>query len=57
MSKYPPFLAELAEFDMGLWACAVFVALVLGLSIIFIVIDQAWRALRYWFKWRKGNVR
>ncbi|WP_313257005.1 MULTISPECIES: hypothetical protein [Stenotrophomonas] len=56
MSRYPSF-AELAEFDMGLWACAVFLALWLGLSIIFIVIDQARRALRYWFKWRKGNVR
>ncbi|WP_414547068.1 hypothetical protein [Stenotrophomonas forensis] len=56
MSRYPSF-AELAEFDMGLVAVAAFVALVLGLAIISIVIEQAWLALRYWFKRRKGNVR
>ncbi len=56
MSRYPSF-AELAEFDMGLAVVAAFVALVLGLAIISIVIEQAWLALRYWFKRRKGNVR
>ncbi|MDT9580607.1 hypothetical protein RS982_04720 [Stenotrophomonas indicatrix] len=55
MTTLPPFLVELAEFDMGLWALAVFGALWLALSIIFIVIDQACRALRYLFKRRKGN--
>lgn len=56
MSRYPSF-AELAEFDMGLAAVTAFVALVVGLAIILIVIEQAWLALRYWFKRRKGNVR
>ncbi|MGB5786634.1 MAG: hypothetical protein WBH11_14725 [Stenotrophomonas geniculata] len=56
MSRYPSF-AELAEFDMGLAALAAFVALALGLAIISIVIEQAWLALRHWFKRRKGDVR
>ncbi|HDS0946860.1 TPA: hypothetical protein QDZ11_000947 [Stenotrophomonas maltophilia] len=55
MSTHPPFFTELAEFDMGLWACAVFVSLVLGLAIISIVIKQAWLALRRLFKDRKGG--
>lgn len=56
MSRYPSF-AELAEFDMGLAALTAFVALVLGLAIISIVIEQAWLALRRLFKDRKGGVR
>ena len=56
MSRYPSF-AELAEFDMGLAGVAAFVALVLGLAIISIVIEQAWLELRRWFKDRKGGVR
>lgn len=53
----PPFFAELAELDMGLWACAVVLTLAFGVALISIVIEQAWRAIRYCFKWRKGNVR
>ncbi len=56
MSRYPSF-AELAQFDMGLAALALFVALVLGTAIISIVIEQAWLAFRHFFKRRKGNVR
>ncbi|MDH1272444.1 hypothetical protein [Stenotrophomonas sp. GD03937] len=56
MSRYPSF-AELAQFDMGLVAIVFFMSLVLGTAIISIVIEQAWLALRYWFKRRKGNVR
>ncbi|HEL4114869.1 TPA: hypothetical protein UM349_000062 [Stenotrophomonas maltophilia] len=37
MSRYTLF-AELAEFNMGLTACAVFLALVLGGAIVSIVI-------------------
>lgn len=55
MSRFPSF-AELAEFDMGLAGLAAFVALVLGAAIISIVIEQAWLALRHWFKRRKGDV-
>ncbi len=55
MSTHPPIFTELAEFDMGLWACAVFVALVLGLAIISIVIQQAWLALRCLLKLWKGG--
>lgn len=52
MSRYPSF-AELAEFDMGLTACAVLIALVLGGAIVSIVIEQAWLALRcLWKLWR-----
>ena len=54
MSRYPPF-AELAEFDMGLTACAVFLALVLGGAIVSIVIEQAWLALRR--LWKLGKDR
>ncbi|EPG2134387.1 TPA: hypothetical protein UMZ04_000700 [Stenotrophomonas maltophilia] len=54
MSRYPSF-AELAELDMGLTACAVFVALVLGVAIVSIVIEQAWLALRR--LWKLGKDR
>ncbi|HDS1524380.1 TPA: hypothetical protein QEL67_001582 [Stenotrophomonas maltophilia] len=45
MSRYPSF-AELAEVDMGLTACAALIALVLGVAIVSIVVEQAWLALR-----------
>ncbi|MDV9044001.1 hypothetical protein [Stenotrophomonas sp. RAC2] len=52
MSRYPSF-AELAEFDMGLAAVAVFVSLVVGGAIVSIVIEQAWLALRrLWNLWK-----
>ncbi|WP_329892982.1 hypothetical protein [Stenotrophomonas sp. SMYL20] len=54
MSRYPSF-AELAEFDMGLTACAVFLALALGGAIVSIVIEQAWLALRRLWKLRKDR--
>ncbi|WP_414498220.1 hypothetical protein [Stenotrophomonas maltophilia] len=54
MSRFPSF-AELAEFDMGLTACAVFLALVLGGAIVSIVIEQAWLALRRLWKLRKDR--
>jgi len=54
MSRYPSF-AELAEFDMGLTACAVFLALVLGGAIVSIVIEQAWLALRRLWNLRKDR--
>lgn len=54
MSRYPSF-AELAEFDMGLTACAVFLALVFGGAIVSIVIEQAWLALRRLWKLRKDR--
>lgn len=52
MSRYPSF-AELAEFDMGLAALAVFVSLVAGGAIVSIVIEQAWLGLRRLWKLRK----
>ncbi|HHA2467684.1 TPA: hypothetical protein ACOENV_001409 [Stenotrophomonas maltophilia] len=55
MNRYPSF-AELAEFDMGLTACAVFLALVLGGAIVSIVIEQAWLGLRRLWKLRKGET-
>lgn len=54
MSRYPSF-AELAESDMGLTACAVFVALVLGVAVVSIVIEQAWLALRRLWNLRKDR--
>ncbi|HIB8541749.1 hypothetical protein [Stenotrophomonas maltophilia] len=54
MSRYPSF-AELAEFDIGLTACAVFVALVLGVAVVSIVIEQAWLALRRLWNLRKDR--
>jgi len=54
MSRYPSF-AELAELDMGLTACVVLVALVLGVAVVSIVIEQAWLALRRLWKLSKGR--
>lgn len=55
MSRYPS-LAELAEFDMGLEAVAVFLSLVVGGAIVSIVIEQAWLALRRLWKLRKDRT-
>jgi hypothetical protein len=54
MSRYPSF-AELAQLDMGLTACAVFVALVLGAAVVSIVIEQAWLGLRRLWNLRKDR--
>lgn len=56
MSRFPSF-SELVEFDMGLAGCAALIAVWLGVALLSIVIEQAWLALRHWFKRRKGNVR
>ncbi|MBH1506239.1 MULTISPECIES: hypothetical protein [Stenotrophomonas] len=55
MSRYPSF-AELAEFDMGLAAVAVFLALVVGGAIVSIVIEQAWLGLRRLWNLRKDRT-
>ncbi|HHA2630655.1 TPA: hypothetical protein ACOEOK_002123 [Stenotrophomonas maltophilia] len=54
MSRYPSF-AALAELDMGLTACVVLVALVLGVAVVSIVIEQAWLALRRLWNLRKDR--
>ncbi|HFK1824903.1 TPA: hypothetical protein ACGW3G_000949 [Stenotrophomonas maltophilia] len=54
MSRYPSF-AELAEFDMGLAACAALIIVWLGVALLSIVIEQAWLALRR--LWRLGKDR
>lgn len=54
MSRYPSF-AELAEFDMGLAAVAVFLSLVVGGAIVSIVIEQAWLGLRRLWTLRKDR--
>jgi len=45
MSRFPSF-AELAEFDMGLAACAALIAVWLAAAWLSIVIEQAWLGLR-----------
>jgi len=49
------FAAELAEADMGLYACAVLIVVSLGGAIASIVIEQAWLALRRLWKLRKDR--
>ncbi|HGM6930675.1 TPA: hypothetical protein ACXM51_000554 [Stenotrophomonas maltophilia] len=52
MSRYPSF-AELAEFDIGLAACAALIAVWVGGALVSIVIEQAWLALRrLWNLWK-----
>lgn len=47
------FAAELAETDMGLFACAVLIVVCLGGAIASIVIEQAWLGLhRLWKLWK-----
>jgi len=53
VSRFPPF-AELAEFDMGLAACAALIAVWLGVALLSIVIEQAWLGLRRLWKLSKG---
>ncbi|WP_432048943.1 hypothetical protein [Streptomyces asiaticus] len=48
--------AELAEFDMGLAACAALIAVWLGAALVSIVIEQAWLALRRLWKLRKDRT-
>ncbi|WP_161802493.1 hypothetical protein [Stenotrophomonas maltophilia] len=51
-----PFAAELAETDMGLFACAVLIVVWLGGAMASIVIEQAWLALRRLWKLWKGRT-
>ncbi|MDG2509295.1 hypothetical protein [Stenotrophomonas maltophilia] len=46
--------AEFAEFDMGLFGCALLVGLVVLLAVISIVIEEAWLVLRRLWKLAKG---
>lgn len=55
MSRFPSF-AELADFDMGLAACAAFIAAWLGAALLSIVIEQAWLGLRRLWKLGKGRA-
>ncbi|WP_448141056.1 hypothetical protein [Stenotrophomonas sepilia] len=54
MSRFSSF-AELAEFDMGLAACAALIAVWLGMALLSIVIEQAWLGLRR--LWKIGKDR
>nr|WP_312392356.1 hypothetical protein [Stenotrophomonas geniculata] len=54
MSRFPSF-AELAEFDMGLAACAALITVWLGAALLSILIEQAWLALRRLWKLSKGR--
>lgn len=51
-----PFAAELAETDMGLFACAALIVVSLGAAMASIVIEQAWLALRRLWKLWKGRT-
>ncbi|MBN5028332.1 hypothetical protein JY419_02680 [Stenotrophomonas maltophilia] len=55
MSRYSSF-AELAEFDMGLAACAALMTVWLAGALLSIVIEQAWLALRRLWKLWKGRT-
>ncbi|WP_329913001.1 hypothetical protein [Stenotrophomonas sp. SMYL82] len=47
------FAVELAETDMGLFACAVVIVVCLGGAIASIVIEQAWLGIsRLWKLWK-----
>lgn len=48
--------AELAEADMGLFACAVLIVACLGSAIASIVIEQSWLAIRRLWKLWKGRA-
>lgn len=50
------FAAELAEADMGLFACAVLIVVCLGGAIASIVIEQAWLGIRRLWKLWKGRA-
>lgn len=54
MSRFPSF-AELADFDMGLAACAALIAVCMGAALLSIVIEQAWLGLRR--LWKLGKDR
>ncbi|ELC7320572.1 TPA: hypothetical protein UMT99_001001 [Stenotrophomonas maltophilia] len=55
MSRFPSF-AELAELDMGLFACAALIVVSLGAAMASIVIERAWLALRRLWKLWKGRT-
>lgn len=47
---------ELAESDMGLFACAALLVAVFGAAIVSIVIEQAWLGIRRLCKAWKGRA-
>ncbi|HEL4829536.1 hypothetical protein ROW33_12880 [Stenotrophomonas maltophilia] len=49
------FAAELAQTDMGLFACAVLIVVCLGGAIASIVIEQAWLGIRRLWNLRKDR--
>ncbi|WP_164240832.1 hypothetical protein [Stenotrophomonas maltophilia] len=51
-----PFAAELAEIDMGLFACAALIVVSLGAAMALIVIERVWLALRRLSKLWKGRA-
>lgn len=50
------FATQLAETDMGLFACAVLIVVCLGGAIASIVIEQAWLGIRRLWKLWKGRA-
>ncbi|MFV1847582.1 hypothetical protein ACNJRW_15455 [Stenotrophomonas maltophilia] len=50
------FAAELAEADMGLFACAALIVVWLGSAIASIVIEQSWLGIRRLWKLWKGRA-
>ncbi|HFJ9781872.1 hypothetical protein [Stenotrophomonas maltophilia] len=50
------FAAELAETDMGFFACAVLIVVCLGVAMASIVIEQAWFGIRRLWKLWKGRT-
>lgn len=49
------FAAELAQTDMGLFACAVLIVVCLGGAIASMVIEQAWLGIRRLWNLRKDR--
>ncbi len=47
---------ELAESDMGLFACGALLVVVLGTAIVSIVIERAWLEIWRLLKLRKGRT-
>ncbi|WP_423172762.1 MULTISPECIES: hypothetical protein [unclassified Stenotrophomonas maltophilia group] len=47
---------ELAESDMGLFACAALLVVVFGAAIVSIVIERAWLEIRCLWKLCKGRA-
>lgn len=50
------FATELAEADMGLFACALLIVVCLGSAMASIVIEQAWLGIRRLWKLWEGRT-